>query len=358
MDIFRSAVAALAAVTLLSTSFVQLSYAQTPPEEGGEGEEGEPADPPQPQRKEWAEGVPEEEQKAANKLYKEGNGLVRDSFLTQAVDKYTEALTHWDHPAIHYNLAIALIGATTERPLEAHEHLTKALGYDGRALSEDELKEANRYLSLVKQQLITITVVCTEPDAEVYLDGKKSFTGPGQQEHLLRAGEHTISASKPGYETAVVTQIIPGGEDKQVTLKLYRPEDLTRYSRRFQPWLPYAVAGGGLLVVGIGGLLHASAASSYDDYDAAIRTCVDETEASCEVTSDIQGLRDSGDTKQAVAVSMYFIGGAAIATGLTLLVLNRAKPYRIDGEQAEQEGVAVVPVIGRDRVGVSAAFRF
>ncbi len=348
MLISRSAVAALVSVTFLSLSFAPLVRAQ-------------PADDtpaPTASTKPWAEGVALEEQKLANKLYKEANGLFRDSFLTQAVEKYTEALTHWDHPAIHYNLAIALIGATTERPLEVHDHLIKALAHDGKALSEDELKEANRYLSLVKQQLVTITITCDQPDAEVFLDGKKDFVGPGTETHLLRAGEHTISASKPGYETAVVTQILPGGEDKQVTLKLYRPEDLTRYSRRFQPWLPYVVAGGGVVIAGLGGLLHASAASSYDDYDAAIRDCAEETEGSCEVTPSIQGMRDSGDTKQVIGVTMYVIGGAAIAAGLTLLVLNRAKPYRIDGEQAEAEGVAVVPVIGKGHAGVSASFHF
>lgn len=339
MRILRSAVATLVAVTFLSMSYVPVARAQSTP-------------------KPWAEGVPDEEQKTANKLYKEGNALVRDSFLTQAVEKYEEALTYWDHPAIHYNLAIALIGATTERPLEVHQHLVKAMSYEGKALNEDELKEAQRYLSLIQQQLITLTIVCDEPDAEVFLDGKKLFVGPGKQEQLLRAGEHTISASKPGYETAVVTQIIPGGESKQVKLKIYRPEDLTRYQRRFDQWLPYAVGGGGVVVTAIGALLHASAASSYDEYDAAVRSCVEDGDnASCD-DSAIRGSKDSGDTKQALGVSMYFIGGAAIAAGVTLLVLNRARPYRIDPEQADQEKMAVVPVVGKDTVGMSAMFRF
>lgn len=352
MHIFRSAVA-----TLVSVAFVSLSLTTTALAQPAEGEQ--PPPPPSTSTKPWAEGVPLEEQKLANKLYKEANGLFRDSFLTQAVDKYTEALAHWDHPAIHYNLAIALLGSTTEKPLEAHEHLTKALGYDGKALSEDELNEANRYLMLVKQQLITVTIVCEQPEADVFLDGKKQFVGPGKETVLIRAGEHTISASKDGYETAVTTAVIPGGEEKQIELKLYRPEDLTRYSRRFQPWLPYAVAGGGVLIAGIGGLLHTSAMSSYDDYDAAIRDCVEETEGSCEVTPEIQGMRDSGDTKQAIGVTMYVVGAAALVTGLTLLVINRPKPYRIDGEQAEREGlVGVTPVIGKQQVGVAAAFRF
>ncbi len=339
MHFLRSAVAALVTVTFLSLSYVPVVHAQNV--------------------KPWAEGVPVEEQQAANKLYKEGNGLVRDSFLSQAVEKYTEALSHWDHPAIHYNLAIALIGASTERPLEVYEHLIKAMGFEGKALSEDELKEANRYLSLVQQQLIKITVVCDTPDAEVFLDGKKLFVGPGSKEELLRAGEHTLSASKPGYETAVVTQIIPGGEEKQVKLKLYKPEELTRYHRRFQQtWLPYAVGGGGFALAAIGGLLHASAASSYDSYDAAVRSCVEDGDnMSCD-DSAIAGDKSSGDTKQGVAVTMYFVGGAAIAAGLTMLILNRAKPYRISPDEADAERTAVVPIVGKDTVGVSALFHF
>jgi hypothetical protein len=78
----------------------------------------------------------------------------------------------------------------------------------------------------------------------------------------------------------------------------------------------------------------------------------------CPVTPEAQSLRDGGDTKQTAAGVMYVVGGAAVITGVTLMLLNRPRPYRIDRESSEPTGVTVVPVVSPDGAGVSAAFRF
>src|SRR5690349_6782060 len=110
MGTLRAAAAIGAALTLISTSASQVR-----------------ADPSPGESKPWAQGVPEAKQKQATALFKEGNALLRDSFFKQAVDKYREAITYWDHPAIHYNLAIALINL--DQPLEVYASLQKALKY-------------------------------------------------------------------------------------------------------------------------------------------------------------------------------------------------------------------------------------
>lgn len=341
----RSLTAALVAASLL-TGTAPVAFAQPAPEEA----------PPPDVEKPWQKGVSADDQKIANGLFKEGNALLRDSFFVKAVEKYREAVNHWDHPAIHYNLAIALINL--DQPIEVYTSLEKAMSYGTLALDQEKLDLGERYKKLVEAQLVWVTVSCTEEGAEVSIDGKAGPACPGSEERLLRAGEHTFTATKPGFETTAVTRMYAGGTRETLALRLYRPEELTGYERKFPAWLPWTVTGAGVLVAGIGGLLHSSAIGSYDDFDAWAEQCEEETQMACAVTPEAQSLRDSGDTKQSVAGVMYVVGGLAVATGLTLVLLNRPKPYRLDRESSEPQGVTVVPVVSPDGGGISAAFRF
>src|SRR5678816_3672427 len=57
----------------------------------------------------WAAGVPADKQALALKLFQDGNSQLNDGIFTKAVELYREALKSWDHPAIHYNMALALM---------------------------------------------------------------------------------------------------------------------------------------------------------------------------------------------------------------------------------------------------------
>lgn len=335
MTTIRSVVAAIAATSYLAAGAPALAQPAAPGEGTPAGDAGKP----------WARGVSPEDQAQANALFKEGNALLRDSFFVQAVEKYREAVHHWDHPAIHYNLALALINL--DQPLEVHASLVKALGHGGAALDAEKIELAERYKKLVEQQLARITLTCHEPDAKVFVDGKDvGLACPGSQERLVRSGEHTFSASKPGFEATVKTLILPGGDARTVDLKLYTPDELTRYDRRFPSWMPYAVTGGGVALVGIGALLHSSAKGDFESFDQQVADCEREAMAACDPTSSMLSLRDGASTKQTVAVTMYGVGAAAVLTGLTLVILNRPRPYRIDLESSGES------------VGMSATFSF
>ena len=341
----RSWTAALVAAAFVAGSVP--AFAQSAP-----GEQAAPSEAEKP----WSVGVSADDQKAANALFKEGNALLRDSFFVKAVEKYRAAVGHWDHPAIHYNLAIALINL--DQPIEVYRSLERAMQYGTAALDQEKLDLGERYKKLVAQQLVWVTVSCTEPEAKVAIDGKETLTCPGSEEHLLRAGQHSFTATKRGFETTVVTRVYTGGTKEEVPLRLYRPEELTGYERRFPAWLPWTVTGAGVLIAGIGGILHTQAIGDYDDFDAWARECQEETQMACAVTPEAQSLRDGGDTKQSIAGTMYVIGAAAVVTGVTLVLLNRPRPYRLDRESAEPAGVTVVPVVSPDGGGISAAFRF
>src|SRR6185312_11627208 len=93
--------------------------------------------------------------------------LFDKGLLANAVESYRQALTHWDHPAIHYDMALAL--QTLNRPLELREHLTAALRYDGRLLDEGKRNRVQQLKTVVEQQLAKLEIICDVPDAKVVM---------------------------------------------------------------------------------------------------------------------------------------------------------------------------------------------
>ena len=61
---------------------------------------------PAPTTKPWAAGVPEPEQEIALAIYKEGNAEFEQARYQQALEKYREAIKHWEHPAIRFNMVV------------------------------------------------------------------------------------------------------------------------------------------------------------------------------------------------------------------------------------------------------------
>ena len=108
--------------------------APTPTRPRGRGESD-------PSERPWAEGVPEDARRQALGLFEEGNKLFESSEHAAALAKYREALKVWDHPAIRYNAAVALINL--DQPLAANENLELALRY-GEAPFSPETRTSRR----------------------------------------------------------------------------------------------------------------------------------------------------------------------------------------------------------------------
>src|SRR5688500_8599282 len=91
----------------------------------------------------WADGVSEQQKAAAKKLLDEGNALLLDKKYVEALDKYSVAVTHWDHPAIRFNMVRCLIHL--QRNVEAFDSLKLALKYGKDPLEETVYNEAIAY---------------------------------------------------------------------------------------------------------------------------------------------------------------------------------------------------------------------
>lgn len=304
------------------------------------------------QERPWAKGVPPDKQAAALALFRDGNFLLKNSLFPRAVEKYNEALKLWDHPAIHYNMALALLNLN--EPLALHHHLTEAMRYGEAPLDKDKFERAGAFKKLIEQQLSHVEISCEAPGATVSMDGQVLFTAPGRYEGLVRPGKHLITATKEGFLPTDLNQTLLPGEKATLDLKLYTSADLTRYRRQWSAWKPWAVAGAGAAVALAGGAMHMQARGSFEKFDTRIAEC-----GGCIPAPEVTDLRTRGTSMQQLAFGAYAVGGAALVTGAVLVFINRPQAYRINPDEASSpEGTSIAPLLGRGEGGILATFRF
>ncbi|HEY2749323.1 MAG TPA: PEGA domain-containing protein [Polyangia bacterium] len=302
----------------------------------------------------WVRGVSVKEQKAALELFREANALLKESLFPQAAVKYREALGHWNHPGIHYNLALALLNL--DQPVEVYRQLEAALVYGPAPLDADKYEHANRYRALIEKQLARIEVRCQQPGAVVTMDGVRLFVAPGHYDGLVRVGQHTVVAERRGYVSVQKTPTLPAGEVTKIELRLYTAEQLTRYKRRWSVYMPIAVLAAGVIVAGVGGILQWQASESFDAYDRGIGSCsLGSATGGCTPNSALADKRSAGNAEQGTAIAFYTIGAGLIAAGGVLAYLNRARPYHVEEEQPP---LIVAPVVSSNTAGVSVTVRF
>jgi tetratricopeptide (TPR) repeat protein len=309
----------------------------------------------------WAVGVSADGQARAVDKFRQANAQLNDGLFAAAAKLYRDALTHWDHPAIHYNLALALLNL--DQPIEVYDSLEKAIKFGPAPLEKDKFEHAKEYMLLVEKQIATVEVTCRKPGAKVSVDGKEVFTvGPngegGHYKGRVKIGKHTFVAEKPGYNAQVDAPFVEPGQNFHIELTLYTAEELTRYRRKWDTtWLPYAVAGGGVALGVFGGLMHLSASSSYDEFDSEVARCNEASQGGGCTDTSVMALRDRGDSKKTIGYVGYGIAGAAIITGAVMAYLNREESYQITADEykrqlrAQQPTVTVSPFVSSELAG-------
>ncbi|MBN8231000.1 hypothetical protein JYK02_26120 [Corallococcus macrosporus] len=298
----------------------------------------------------WAKDISREDQDATLALFGEGNALLKESIFVQAVEKYRQALARWDHPAIHYNLALALMNL--DQPVEVHEHLVAALRYGPAPLEKEKYEYARNYKTLVEKQLARVDITCATPGATVTMDGQPLFVAPGRYQALVRPGAHSIVATMTGYVPSDQSRTLLPGETTTLDLKLFTSDDLIRYKRRWSAAMPWLVMGAGMAVAGGSAFLHMQSRDHFRAFESGIAEC-----GGCVPPTAVADERSQGNLMQTGAIAGYAVGGAVLVTGAVLAVLNQPKPYRIEPGQ-EAATVQVTPLLGAGSGGAVATFRF
>ncbi len=270
--------------------------------------------------KPWAAGVAEAEQAAALEIYRGGNAEFEESRYPQAVAKYRQALTHWDHPAIRFNMAVALINL--DQPLEAHEHLEKAMEFGAAPLGTEGYAQAVTYKKLLDGQLAHLRVRCGVDGANVTLDGKPLLRCTGEATRLLVPGDHHLVATKPGFQaesTALV--LVPGKEHVHDVKLVVVGAKLVRRWRANRPWIVVGVGAGALL---LGTVFELQSRSDYKSYDQLV---LSRCPVGCPPG---MGVSDSLDTKgrieNIVGISLLATGGVLVVAGVVGVYLNAPRP--------------------------------
>jgi hypothetical protein len=302
---------------------------------------------------EWSLGVPQEARASARALFQSGRELLHESLTIAAAEKFREALKVWDHPGIHYNLALALMAQ--DRPLELREHLIAAQRYGPWPIKEHRFEHAKTYLALLESQLVKLSIRCDVPGAQVSLDGEPLLTPPGEVERWAKAGSHVVTASKDGYVANQVARVFSPGAKIGLELELKTQGELTVYERRWPAWKPWALIGAGAAVAVAGGALHYAALRTFKSADESAVDC----RSACTPQPELSRAHNRGTTMQRAAIASYSVGGAAIAVGGVLAYSNRTRPYiRPYTVDVRSEPLVVAPAVGAHSLGLLAKGRF
>lgn len=300
----------------------------------------------------WAAGVSEAEQATALELYVAGNREFAEARFAQALANYKEALQHWDHPAIRFNMAVCQI--SIEQRLEAKDNLERSLVYGDRPLGADAYRQGLTYRKLLDAQLAHVQVDCPEPGTQVTLDGKYLLTGPGTADRFLLPGEHQVVASKVGFLTASEALVLVAGKRTIHDIRPLAFKAATRTVRRWEAWKPWAVLAGGGAVVGAGALSYVAAAHNIASYDHEITArcpegCYGDTAAKL---SSLRPLTHRSRIEQLVAFSLFSAGGAVVIAGVIGLIVNQPRT-QLDPDQPLP---TVAPAPGGATVSMSWGF--
>jgi tetratricopeptide (TPR) repeat protein len=321
----------------------------------------------------WSKGVSKANQSKALALFKEGNDLYGEQKYSDALVPYEKAIKLWDHPSIQYNLALCLMNI--RQPLEAWDHLERALRYGEGPLGKRLFSEAGTYRNVLEASLAQLEVSTEQEDVVVELDGRQLLTGPGKQKVHLLAGSHQLVATLNGYKTLTKALDLPAGqvsqEDLQLSKEVIRTVHITtreNYERRWAWWVPWATAAGSVAVALIATGVYVNATDAINAYDTGLANspaCKNGCTPS-QIPASLTAQELTAEHEGDVAIAMW-TGAAVIGVAAGVMaILNRPKlvvhTERPDQPSARPEepdvSIRVTPLVAPGMVGAGIGITF
>lgn len=342
----RSTVAATTLVFI--NAFASVAGAQTATTEAPETTESAPTNDTRGGDSPWAEGVSEAARQRALARYQEGNVYFEQQQYSRALSEYRAAVESWDHPGIRYNMAVCLINL--ERPLAAFQNLEKGLAYGAAPLGDALHAQGQTYRKLLRGQLAELTVSCSLPEARVSIDGDRQLNCPGTTTLIVEPGTHQVVARRASYMTETLDFELAPGSTRALAIDPRAFDDVV-FERRWPTYIPWAVAGAGLLAGAASTPLFVSANRDVERRDQLIAEASANTNnMPVEEPEEARRLNRRKTYKRVAAGSLVAIGGAAAVSGIVMAFLNRPRPVET------APALAVVPTDGGAQVWLHLRF--
>jgi tetratricopeptide (TPR) repeat protein len=301
----------------------------------------------------WAKGVSPERRAQAQRLLEQGNGLFLRGDHRAALTVYQEALESWDHPAIRFNLARALI--QLDRTLEAYENVEQALRHGPSALEEHVYAEAQGYLRLLRGQIGEIEVRCAQPGTEVRVDGRPFLACPGQKRERILPGPHVLLTSGAGFLPESRDILVQAAKPESFEVELMPLSEATRTERRWPVWQPWVVIGGGAVLFGMAGVLRWQAKTHNDEYGADVaRLCQEMPCTKSDLPLATRKLERRADRENTSALAVGGVAAASTVAGLVLVLLNLPRQV----VTSEPRRAMLAPLLSREAAGLSLTASF
>lgn len=297
--------------------------------------------------KPWTRGVTDEAKARAKALLERGNELFVANQHKDALVMYEQALAAWEHPAIQFNAVRALVAL--DRPIEALDRVDKALQYGEAPLEEAVYAEALNYQRMLRNQVGTLVVTCTQPGVSVAIDGERRITCPGSVTVRVRPGRHVVVGNSATLATGSIDVIVMGGATESIAVQLSPPDLGPR--TRWASWKPWAVVVGGVVLGGTAVVIRERASR---DADSLSRQVADQCDARCSPDQyralGLEALEAQIDRRNTYWVSSAIAGGVLTVLGVSLVVLNRPTHER------PPVAVGVTGALDRIAITLRAAF--
>lgn len=272
-------------------------------------------------------------------------------------------LKSWDVKH-HYTIAANL--ADVEMKMG---HYAEAAGYLKYILANvpenqvEKRKSAEELLSECRDHLTAVRVATDVTDATVLVDGRDVGQTPLREDLLLAPGKHVISVTKPGYGNQT-KELSAEGSQVNVTLTFEKPapsvvspsppsmasaESVTTASNGGSSYRigSYVSFGIGVAGVGVGTYLFLRAHSTQSDSDSQYSGCL--PNCSTQQQQDIGNTDTRAQHQRTASAVSFIVGGAGVATGVALLLLEPKKP-------TSSAASYVLPWVGAGQAGLYGAF--
>jgi len=291
------------------------------------------ADKPKP----WAEGVSAENQKKALALYDAGNKLFGDDNYKDALAQYEQALAFWKHPAVYYNAAVCLLNL--DRPVEAYDDFTEAMKYGADPIGADHFNQAKNYLKALSGQVASLEVRSKYENGDVQLDGGPLLHGAGDVTRRVRAGSHQIVATADNYKPQTETVVVDPKKVNVVVIELQPLPAAKRFVRRWPVWKPWAIAGAGAVLAGVGGGATFIAYENVQNNNNFRNACINDASNNyCAGYGTSSSAADHAKYEFPAGIAALSVGGALLVTGAVMFYLNQGHMTAVtptfDGEHA------------------------